>query len=71
MQARININVECPKCTQIMSRLPHNYYVQCLTPDCVQFQMLYELPTLTLNKVGESVEIDESKLVEVIPDAVQ
>ena len=63
MQARINISIECPNCSGIMSRLPENYYTQCLTPDCDQFQVLYELPTMTLTKVGEA-ELDESTLLE-------
>jgi hypothetical protein len=64
MQARIAISVECPSCQTTMYRLPKHYYVQCLMPDCDQFQVLYELPLLDLKPVGDIAELDESTLIE-------
>lgn len=57
MKAKLYIQVECPECGAVMIRNSEKN-IRCLNPECKKADVLYEAPTIELERVKDA---DESK----------
>ena len=54
-KAYLYVQVQCPGCWFVMTRIAPDKTIHCRNPVCKQYMIRYEAPTILLNPVPEKI----------------